>query len=80
MLISLFPKGFEKDAQPKIAVFRKETHHELLCSTKDNLVALVANRKFDLPVPFLDLDDGKGVVDAIEERFLRQKDKMSPLW
>ncbi len=76
----IFPKGFEKDAQPKIAVFRKETHHELLCSTKDNLVALVANRKFDLPVPFLDLDDGKGVVDAIEERFLRQKDKMSPLW
>lgn len=71
----IISEGFKRDAQPKIEVFRKEAHHELLCSKKDNLVAIVANQKFEVPVPCLDLDDGKGVVDVIEEKFLRQKDK-----
>jgi len=69
----IISEGFKKDTQPKIEVFRKETHRELLCSRDDNLVALVANQKFDIPVPTLDLDDPTGVVDVIEETFLRQK-------
>lgn len=69
----IISEGFKKDTQPKIEVFRKETHRKLLCSRDDNLVALVANQKFDIPVPTLDPDDPKGVVDVIEETFLRQK-------
>ncbi len=68
-------EGFKKDVQPKIEVFRRETHRELLCSRDDNLVAVVSNQRFDVPVPCLDLDDGKGVVDLLEERFLRQKEE-----
>ncbi len=68
-------EGFKKDVQPKIEVFRRELHRELLCSEEDNLVAVVSNQRFDVPVPCLDLDDGKGVVDLLEERFLRQKEE-----
>jgi len=68
-------EGFKKDSQPKVEVFRKEAHRELLCSEKDKLVAVVANRKFDIRIPCFDLDDVKGVADLIEERFLRQKEE-----
>lgn len=70
----ILSEGFKKDCQPKIEVFRKETHRELLCSEEDNLVAVVANQRFHLPVPCLDLDDAKGVVDLIEERFLEKRE------
>jgi molybdopterin-guanine dinucleotide biosynthesis protein B len=66
----IISEGFKNDSQPKIEVFRRETHRQLLCSKKDNLVAVVANQRFDVGVPCLDLDDVKGVADLIEERFL----------
>ena len=68
-------EGFKKDVQPKIEVFRKEKHRELLTSEEDDVVAVVSNERFDLSVPCLDLEDVKGVVDVIEERFLRQNNK-----
>jgi len=68
----IISEGFKNDSQPKIEVFRRETHRQLLCSKEDNLVAVVANQRFDVDVPCLDLDDVKGVADLIEERFLRQ--------
>jgi molybdopterin-guanine dinucleotide biosynthesis protein B len=68
-------EGFVKDIQPKIEVFRKETHRELLCAENDSLVAVVANQKFDVSVPCFDLDDAKGVVDLIERDFLRQEER-----
>ena len=68
-------EGFKKDVQPKIEVFRKEKHRELLTSEEDDVVAVVANDKFDIPVPCLDLNDIKGVVDVIEENFLHNKDE-----
>ncbi len=71
----IISEGFKNDSQPKIEVFRKETHRELLCSEQDDLVAVVSNQKFDLPVPCLDLDDGKGVADLIVEKFIRQKEE-----
>jgi molybdopterin-guanine dinucleotide biosynthesis protein B len=70
----IISEGFKKDTQPKIEVFRKEAHHELLAAANDHLVAVVANRRFDVPVPCLDLDDVKGVADLIEEKFLRRAD------
>ncbi|MBW2056074.1 MAG: molybdopterin-guanine dinucleotide biosynthesis protein B [Deltaproteobacteria bacterium] len=66
-------EGFKRDSQPKIEVFREEEHGELMCSVEDNLIAVATDRKVDLPVPCLDMNDGKGVADFIEERFLRQR-------
>jgi len=71
----IITEGFKKDVQPKIEVFRRETHRELLTSEEDNVVAVVSNERFDLSVPCLDLEDVKGVVDVIEERFLRQNNE-----
>ncbi len=69
----MISEGFVRDVQPKIEVFRKEKHRELLCGKDDQLVAVVANKRFDLSVPCFDLDDGKGVTDLIEKNFLQSE-------
>ena len=68
-------EGYKKDVQPKIEIFRKEKHKELLCTPKDNLVAIVSNQAFDIGVPCFGLDDMKGLGDFIESRFLAARDK-----
>ena len=68
-------EGFKKDIQPKIEVFRKEMHRELLTSKDDKVVAVISNQAFDIPVPCLDLDDVNGVVDIIEKNFLHHKNE-----
>lgn len=67
----ILSEGYKRDVQPKIEVFRKEEHKELLCTKEDNLVAIASNRPFDIGVPCLDIDDVKGIVDLIESTFLR---------
>ncbi|MFB0507880.1 MAG: molybdopterin-guanine dinucleotide biosynthesis protein B, partial [Thermodesulfobacteriota bacterium] len=42
----ILSEGFKKDVQPKIEVFRKEVHGELLCTKEDKLVAIASNRRF----------------------------------
>jgi molybdopterin-guanine dinucleotide biosynthesis protein B len=66
----ILSEGFKKDVQPKIEVFRKEEHAELLCTPEDNLIAIASNRPSDIGVPCLDIDDVKGIVDLIESTFL----------
>lgn len=66
----ILSEGFKKNSQPKIEVFRKELHRELLCSPKDNLLAIASNQPFNVGVPCFDLNDAKGLVDLIEEKFL----------
>jgi molybdopterin-guanine dinucleotide biosynthesis protein B len=72
----IITEGFKKDIQPKIEVFRKEMHRELLTSKDDKAVAVVSNQTFDIPVPCLDLDDVSGVVDIIEKNFLHHKNEI----
>ena len=67
----ILSEGFKKDLQPKIEVFRKEAHGELLCTPDDNLVAIASNRPFDIGIPCFDIDDVKGIVDLIESKFLK---------
>jgi len=67
----ILSEGFKKDIQPKIEVFRKEEHGDLLCTKDVNLVAIASNRPFDIGVPCLNLDDVKGIVDLIESKFLK---------
>jgi molybdopterin-guanine dinucleotide biosynthesis protein B len=66
-------EGYKKDVHPKIEIFRKEKHKELLCTKKDKLIAIVSNKTFDIGVPCFDLDDMKGLADFIEKRFLTLK-------
>ncbi len=67
----ILSEGFKGDIQPKVEIFRKEEHGELLCTKEDNLVAIASNRPFDIGVPCLDIDDIKGIVDLIESKFLK---------
>jgi molybdopterin-guanine dinucleotide biosynthesis protein B len=71
----IISEGYKKDIQPKIEIFRKEVHQELLCTEDDHLVAIVSNQAFDRGVPCFDLDDMAGLADFIEERFLRNGKK-----
>ena len=71
----ILSEGYKKDIQPKIEVFRKEKHKELLCKKEDNLVAIVSDRAFRVGVPCFGLDDMKGLGDFIEITFLRSKPK-----
>lgn len=62
-------EGYKSGPKPKIEVSRRERSRELV-SPLDELIAVVADQKFDVSVPQFDLDDVAGVVDLIAERFL----------
>ena len=66
-------EGYKKDVQPKIEIFRKEKHKELLCTKEDNLIAIVSDKKFRVGVPCLFLDDIRGVADFIEKKYLQSE-------
>jgi len=69
-------EGYKNDVQPKIEVFRKEKHQELLCTKEDHLIAIASNRTFDVGVPCFDLEDAKGLSDFLVEKYLSpRKDK-----
>jgi molybdopterin-guanine dinucleotide biosynthesis protein B len=67
----ILAEGFKKNTQPKIEVFRQEVHQELLCRKEDNLVAIASNRHFDIGVPCFGLNDAPGLVNLIEDLFLK---------
>lgn len=71
----ILSEGYKKDIQPKIEIFRKEKHQELLCTQEDNLVAIVSNKEFDTGVPCFSLDDPGAVADFIEKKFLKSKEE-----
>lgn len=68
-------EGYKKDVQPKVEIFRKEIHKELLCTREDNLIAIVSNQLFNMEVPCFGLEDIKGLADFIENRYLKSKKK-----
>ena len=67
----ILSEGYKRDVQPKIEIFRKEKHQELLCTKEDNLIAIVSDRTFNVGVPCFDLEDMKGLSSFIEEKFLK---------
>jgi molybdopterin-guanine dinucleotide biosynthesis protein B len=69
----ILSEGYKKDVQPKIEIFRKGKHKELLCTKEDNLIAIVSDKEFDVGVSCFFLDDIKRVADFIEKKFLRSK-------
>jgi len=68
----ILSEGFKKNKYPKIEVFRPEMHRDLLCTKEDDLVAIATNRPLPSDVPCFDLNDAPGLVDLIEERFLKK--------
>ena len=64
-------EGYKRDVQPKIEIFRKERHQELLCAKEDNLIAIVSDQTFNVEVPCFDLEDMRGLSDFIEKEFLK---------
>jgi molybdopterin-guanine dinucleotide biosynthesis protein B len=66
-------EGYKKDVQPKIEIFRKAKHKELLCTKEDNLIAIVSDKKFRAGVPCFSLEDITGVADFIGEKYLQPK-------
>ncbi len=69
----ILSEGYKKDVEPKIEIFRKEKHKELLCTKDNNLVAIVSDKEFKVGVPCFFLDNIKGVADFIEKKYLLSK-------
>jgi molybdopterin-guanine dinucleotide biosynthesis protein B len=69
----IISEGYKKDVQPKIEIFRKEKHKELLCTKEDHLIGIVSDRKFRVGVPCFFLDDVSGVADLIEKKYLQSE-------
>ncbi len=69
----ILSEGYKRDVQPKIEIFRKEKHQELLCTREDNLIAIVSDKTFDVGVPCFGLDDMAGLSSFIEKKFLEGK-------
>ncbi|NOZ30020.1 MAG: molybdopterin-guanine dinucleotide biosynthesis protein B [Chloroflexi bacterium] len=62
-------EGHKRSDLPKIEICRAARSRELLC-TPDELLAVVSDLRFPIPVPHFDLSDAKGIADLIEERYL----------
>jgi molybdopterin-guanine dinucleotide biosynthesis protein B len=69
----ILSEGYKKDVQPKIEIFRKEKHKKLLCTKRDNLIAIVSNQKFRVGVPCFDLGDMNGLANFIEKEVLKSR-------
>lgn len=62
-------EGYKRGPKKKIEVSRGERSRELV-SPPEDLVAIVTDQTFDLPVPQFGLDEVKEVADFIMQRFL----------
>jgi molybdopterin-guanine dinucleotide biosynthesis protein B len=63
-------EGYKGGEKPKIEVTRLERGTELLCQPEE-LVGIMADYAVDMPVPQFGLEDTAGVVDLLEELYLR---------
>lgn len=66
----IITEGYKRANKPKIEVFRQGVYAELLCSPEE-LIAIATDVEFNLGVPCYGLDDASGLVDRIEQLFLR---------
>jgi len=59
-------EGYKRGGYPKIEVHRSARSNELLCSVEE-MLALVTDRSWELPVPQFDLDDASGLADFVTQ-------------
>jgi molybdopterin-guanine dinucleotide biosynthesis protein B len=66
----ILAEGFKRSKQLKIEISRSEVSNELLCG-EDELVAVVSDVPHAEKVPQFGLDDMKGLIDLVEEAYLK---------
>jgi len=59
-------EGYKSGDKPKIEVHRKE----LLC-TAEELICVATDEELEINVPCFDINDAKGIVDVIVDKFLK---------
>ena len=69
----IMTEGYKRESFSKIEIFRKGVHETMLCENDDKLVALVTDADLNVNVPKFGLDDAKGIIDFVEEKFLKKK-------
>jgi len=67
----ILSEGYKGNPFPKIEVFRSELKRELLCKKEDNLLAIASDIIIDIGVPCFNIGDAQGIVDLIENKFLK---------
>jgi molybdopterin-guanine dinucleotide biosynthesis protein B len=64
-------EGYKTGPKKKIEVSRRERSQDLVSPAQD-LIAIVTDQSFDLPVPHFGLDDAEALADLLEEEVLRR--------
>ncbi len=67
----ILAEGYRRGDKPKVEVLRRAISSELLCRPTE-LIALVADQRFDVDVPQFGLDDAAGLADRIEQLYLKE--------
>jgi molybdopterin-guanine dinucleotide biosynthesis protein B len=68
-------EGYKTGSKPKIEVTRMERGTELLCEAEE-LIGLLTDHDVEMPVPKFALDDAAGVVDLLENLYLRRPEEV----
>jgi len=63
-------EGFKRGDKPKIEVSRLECGPGLLCQAEE-LIAILADYPIDIPVPQFALEDAQGIVNLVEDLYLK---------
>ena len=63
-------EGYKSGDKPKIEVFRKEAHQQLLCGPEDRLVAVVSNDEVDADCRRFGLDEIEELADFIIQNYV----------
>jgi molybdopterin-guanine dinucleotide biosynthesis protein B len=58
-------EGYRSADKPKVEVYRRAAHAEMLCGPEDNLLAVVSDDPVEADCPRFGLDDGEGLADFI---------------
>ena len=67
-------EGYKRSDIPKIEITRLERGTELLCEPEE-LIAIIADYAVEMPVPQFSLEDAAGVVDLLEQLYLKAYDE-----
>jgi molybdopterin-guanine dinucleotide biosynthesis protein B len=65
-------EGYKRGNKPKIEITRKERGTELLCEPEE-LIGIMTDYPVEMPVPQFGLEDATGVVNLLEDLFLRKR-------
>jgi len=71
----ILTEGFKGNVYPKIELFRASLNRDMLCSEKDNLIAVASDKRMKVNVPCLNIDNAEGIAQLIIDLFLNKSYK-----